>query len=664
MQDVIRLLPDALANQIAAGEVVQRPSSAVKELLENAIDAGAEQIRLVIKDAGKTLIQVIDDGVGMSEMDARHCFNRHATSKITAVDDLFNLHTFGFRGEALASIAAIAQVTLRTRRKIEEVGTEIQIDGSEIQSQVPIACPKGTNISVKNLFFNVPARRNFLKSNGVEFKYIVEEFQRVALCNPQVSMSLHHNDKEQFNLPSSGLPKRIINLFGKSYQDKILSCEEAIQGIKISGYIGKPEASKKTRGEQFFFANGRFIKHPYMHHAVMKAYEDLLADGHYPFYLLSIEVDPKQIDINVHPTKTEVKFEDERTLYALVKAATKKALANHGAVPPIDFNFDVNFGNDKLGSNRTKNTLPTPPSSGKAMKPTSDYPSPPSRRERSNLRNWEKLFEEKANKSTSHGPADSGATHKRTATADWSKLPKDLTDIPELSSNAPTTSHNPHHEEETDNEQGMIFSSAANELTAAQVNTGSKSSQRTAMQIRDQYLLSQIKSGLMIIDQAAAMERILYDRFIKRMGTTQGGASQKLVFPRTVELSVGDLAMLETVSEEAQSLGLSFSVATNSSIVVHGLPAEAQNMDEKNLVEKFLEQVQYHQDDISLNSREVVAKVMAQRLCHQQIKSLTQEEMNGLIEQLFACSNPNYSPSGKKIIAMMNMEQLVSLFEG
>lgn len=643
MQDIIRLLPDALANQIAAGEVVQRPASAVKELLENAIDAGASHVQLVVKDSGKTLIQVTDDGAGMSEMDARHCFDRHATSKIAAVEDLFNIHTFGFRGEALASIAAVAQVELKTKRSIDEVGTKVSIEGSNIELQEPVMCPKGTTIAVKNLFFNVPARRNFLKSNPVELKYIVEEFQRVALCNPEVEMTMIHNDSETLHLPTGNLAKRIVSIFGKQYQEKLLLCEEAIQDMKVWGYVGKPETSKKTRGEQLFFANGRFIKHSYLHHAIMNAYEGLLPDGHFPFYLLNIDIDPAHIDINVHPTKTEVKFEDERTLYAVVRAATKKALAHHGSGAGIDFDFNVNFAGTTPAQQKASSSRMETPSRGNAAPPTA-FAGNDNTRQRSNLRNWEKLFD-----------TPQPREENKEQSSAWN-FPTSLDEVPELESNnpsnAPTSTEN--------SPQGMVFSSAANrEEQDFPVEDKASSS---VMQIRNRYILSQVKSGLMVIDQEAAMERILYERFVKRMANSQQGVSQQLLFPRTVNLSPADFALLEELKEEVQALGLMFDIFGKSAVIVNGLPAEAENLDEQELLENFLEQVKRQQTGLSMNPRENTARVMAQRLCHRQIKSLSPMEMRGVIEQLFACSNPNYSPSGQLIISMVDMEQLEGLF--
>jgi DNA mismatch repair protein MutL len=397
MLDIIQLLPDSIANQIAAGEVVQRPSSVVKELLENSIDAEATQVQLIVREAGKTLIQVIDNGKGMSETDARMCFERHATSKIRTSDDLFKIRTMGFRGEAMASIAAVSQVELKTRRSTDELGTMVRIEASEHKAQEAISTPEGTNLLVKNLFYNVPARRNFLKSNPVEMRHIIDEFQRVALSNPDIAFSLYHNDAEIYNLPSGKLSRRIVDLFGKSYREQLAPCEEETSFVTVRGFVGKPQFAKKTRGEQFFFANNRFIKNSYLNHAVMSAFEGLMPEGSHPFYVLFIEIDPVHIDINVHPTKTEIKFDDERTVYAIVQAAVRKSMSQHNLAPSLDFDTNINYSNQFFSFNNA----PTPTSTAVPSKMNqADFDSERpfakpemSSREKSNLSNWNKLYE-------------------------------------------------------------------------------------------------------------------------------------------------------------------------------------------------------------------------------------------------------------------------------
>src|SRR5688572_23245704 len=388
MADIIRLLPEYLANQIAAGEVVQRPASVVKELLENAVDAGATNIQLIVKEAGKQLIQVVDNGSGMSETDARMSFERHATSKIKSTEDLFRIMTMGFRGEALASIAAVAQVELKTRKVENDTGTKLVVEGSEIVEQTPVAVPEGTSLCVKNLFFNVPARRNFLKTNAVEMRHILDEFQRIALANPQIAFTLIQNDSEVYNLPAGKLSQRIVSLFGSNYKEQMASVEEITDVLQVKGYIGKPEFSKKTRGEQFFFVNNRFIKSAYLNHAVINAYEGLLPKDSHPFYVLFLEIDPQSIDINVHPTKTEIKFEDEKTIYAIVQAAVKKTLGTHNIAPSLDFSGDVNFA--PLQPARLTPTAS--PDFGKYEKAKS-YNAIVSGQKSANTKNWEQLYE-------------------------------------------------------------------------------------------------------------------------------------------------------------------------------------------------------------------------------------------------------------------------------
>lgn len=630
MQDVINLLPESLANQIAAGEVVQRPASAVKELLENAIDAGATEIQLIVKDAGKTLIQVIDNGKGMSETDARMSFERHATSKITQTDDLFSIHTFGFRGEALASIAAVAQIELKTKRAEDEIGTYICIEGSELKTQEPTVCANGTSICMKNLFYNVPARRNFLKSNPVELKYILEEFQRVALCNPHITMSMYQNNLETLKLGEGNLPKRIIGIFGKNYQETILACDEEVQHIKVSGYVSRPESAKKTRGEQFFFANGRFIKHPYLHHAVMNAYEGLLQDGTFPFYLINIELDPKHIDVNVHPTKTEVKFDDERTVYAIVRAAVKKALANNGAAPSLDFEMDVNFGQFDSLIRQPETT--TTPITNKEYQPSFKTNSGDTSRQESNLKNWEKLFPQEEE------------TQEDLSEASWK--------MPDLSSNAP---------EEKSAE--ITFSSAANELSDPNQKRANTVDKKSVIQLRNRYILSQVKSGVMIIDQEAAMERILFERFYTHMAQASHGASQQLLFPRTIQLPPADFALMIELKEEVRSLGFLIEEFGSNAIIVNGIPVDVDGGDEKEMLESFIEQFKINKAEITLSNQENAARAMAKRTATRTVQSLDEGEMKALIEQLFTCSNPNYSPTGKKTIAMLSMDKIDALFE-
>ncbi len=616
MPDIIRLLPDSLANQIAAGEVVQRPASVVKELLENSIDAQSTKIQLVIKDAGKQLIQVIDNGKGMSGTDARMSFERHATSKLATTEDLFNIRTLGFRGEALASIAAVAQVEMKTCTAEDELGILLKVEGSEVKTQEPIATAQGTSIAVKNLFFNVPARRNFLKSNAVEMKHIIEEFQRVALSFPEIAFTFVQNDLEVYNLPSEKLSKRIINLLGNSYKEQLIPCQEETDLVKIKGYIGKPESARKTRGEQYFFVNSRFIKHNYLHHAVKTGYDNLIAEDCFPFYTLFIEIDPKHIDINVHPTKTEVKFDDERTLYAILLAAIKKALATHNITPSLDFDQDINF-------NMLNTSLET--SSLKAAgfySQSSNFSLP-----KKNLNNWEKLYENFNQEKDTSG-FDTPDTH-------------------EASGNAP-----------------LIFESRANNQSdpvkeeAAQENN----SPTTTFQLHLKYIVSQVKSGMVIVDQQAAHERILYEKY-QLMLANRSGASQQSLFPQTVELDPGDFSLIIEMEKEIKALGFQFNIFGKSSIILNGIPADMPTgISEKQLFEGLLEQFKHNQSELKLEKQENLIRSLARRSSMKSGTRLSTMEMNSLIDNLFACKVPNYGPNGNPTFVILEMDKIAKFF--
>lgn len=612
MPDIIHLLPDAIANQIAAGEVVQRPASVVKELMENAIDAGATKIKLIIKDAGKQLVQVIDDGSGMSETDARMCFERHATSKIKETKDLFNIRTMGFRGEAMASIAAVAQVELKTRKKGEELGILLKIEGSEVKAQEQTATPEGTIISVKNLFFNVPARRNFLKSNPVETKHIFDEFQRIALANPNVAFNLTNNDLEVYNLVAGKLSQRIVALFGKNYQTQMVVVEEATDVVKIHGYIGKPEAAKKTRGEQFFFANNRFIKHHYLHHAVVEAYDGLLPDRSHPFYVLFIEIEPARIDINVHPTKTEIKFEDERVIYAVMRSAVKKALGTHNVTPSIDFEQDINFGVETSGIRDYGNA-------------TAPFEVPQiSQREQNNQKNWNKLYD---------GFDSSPKTIPSRATSDQFSFQSKM---------------NSHHEEV--------------DLSGVKVeNTTVENNSSNSFQVLDKYLVTQVKSGMMLIDHQAAQERILFEKYSTAQ-RRKTGASQQFLFPQTIELSQSDFALVSGLEEEIRILGFMFNPFGGNTIVVNGIPNDVPAGKEKELFEGFLEQFKHNRDSLKIDVKESMVRALAKRSV-QKSKKFSQVEVSSLIDRLFACENPNYAPDGNPTFVILEGNTIESYFK-
>ncbi|MDI9874473.1 MULTISPECIES: DNA mismatch repair endonuclease MutL [Bacteroidota] len=638
MLDIIQLLPDSIANQIAAGEVVQRPSSVVKELLENSIDAEATQVQLIVREAGKTLIQVIDNGKGMSETDARMCFERHATSKIRTSDDLFKIRTMGFRGEAMASIAAVSQVELKTRRNTEELGTMVRIEASELKAQEAISTPEGTNLLVKNLFYNVPARRNFLKSNPVEMRHIIDEFQRVALANPDIAFSLYHNDAEIYNLPSGKLSRRIVDLFGKSYREQLAPCEEETSFVTVRGFVGKPQFAKKTRGEQFFFANNRFIKNSYLNHAVMSAFEGLMPEGSHPFYVLFIEIDPVHIDINVHPTKTEIKFDDERTVYAIVQAAVRKSMSQHNLAPSLDFDTNINYSNQFFSFNNA----PTPTSTAVPSKMNqADFDSERpfakpemSPREKSNLSNWNKLYEGLDNTVESF-------EQKRVE----------------------QSSFNFRNEEDYPETQPFTLKSKANDLLESRPLRSSQDSDATTFQIHNRYIISQVKSGMLLIDQRAAYERILYEKFVQYL-QKNNGTSQQLLFPSTIKLTPADFHLLVEIQDEVRNLGFDLSVIGHDSFIVNGIPADSPDENEQALIEGLLEQFKRNESELHLDRVENLARSMAKRSAGRfGMSRLSNQEMNTLVEQLFASSNPSYSPSGELTMKILGLAEIANIFQ-
>ena len=629
MLDIIQLLPDSIANQIAAGEVVQRPASVVKELLENSIDAGAKTIQLIVREAGKTLIQVIDEGLGMSETDARMCFERHATSKIRTSEDLFKIRTMGFRGEAMASIAAVAQVEMRTRRETDELGILIKMEASEVKMREAVATEKGTSIQVKNLFYNVPARRNFLKSNPVEMRHVLDEFQRVSLSNPNIMFTLHHNDSEIYNLPAGKLSRRIVDLFGKNYREQLASCEEETSFVSVRGYVGKPEYSKKTRGEQFFFANNRYIKNGYLNHAVMSAFEGLIPEGTHPFYVLFIEIDPIHIDINVHPTKTEIKFDDERTVYAIVQAAVRKAMSQHNLTPSLDFETDVNYTNNifNFGNSpfQTKKESADAFNNGGAS--TYARPEVPVR-ERANLINWNKLYEGLGR-----------------STDDFDKKDISQSNFDFGKDFEPTT-----------------VKSKANDITENRFQRVRQDSESTTFQIHNQYIISQVKSGMLLIDQRAAYERILYEKFSQYL-QKHNGASQQLLFPTTVRLTPADFHLVVEIQDEICNLGFVLSVTGHDTFIVNGIPADSPEENEQAMIEGILEQFKHNEANLHLDKAENVARSMAKRSAGRfGNHNLTILEMNMLVEQLFASTNPSYTPSGESTMKIVSLEEMAGLF--
>jgi DNA mismatch repair protein MutL len=616
MSDIIQLLPDAVANQIAAGEVVQRPASAVKELIENAIDAGADKIQLILKDAGKSLIQVIDNGCGMSLTDARMSFERHATSKIKKAEDLFAIRTMGFRGEAMASIAAIAQVELKTRRHEDELGTSIFIEGSEVLSQEACSVSTGTSISVKNLFFNTPARRNFLKSNPVEMRHIIDEFQRVALANPQVFFTMHHDGQEVYHLPASALKQRIVHLFGNNYNQRLVPVEEDTTIIKLHGFVGKPEFARKTRGEQFFFVNNRFIRDAYLNHAVLTAYQELLPDDCYPLYVLFIEIDPSKIDINVHPTKTEIKYQDEKSIYAIIRSAVKRSLGRYNITPSLDFDQENSIGH--LISPKPFEEIVAPTISfNPDFNPFTDKKAEreiPFLRERSNYNE--------------------------------SLIPKNWDTLYEISKKEPSLQQEIHQEKNIEVDDQEI----------------TKSSERQFFQIHNRFILSQIKSGFMLISQQAAHERILYERFLQQL-QNHSGVSQQSLFPQSVTLNSSDFELLRELLPDVRALGFDIREFGKNTVVVEGIPADLNNVAEHQLLEQLLEGFKNNLSILKLDKRDNLARSLARNAAIKAGVKLSLEEMNLLIDQLFACQMPNLALNGKPVITTFTLNELLERFE-
>jgi DNA mismatch repair protein MutL len=601
MPDIIKLLPDSVANQIAAGEVIQRPASVVKELMENAVDAGAVNIKVIIKDSGKTLIQVIDDGMGMSETDARLAFERHATSKISSAQDLFAIITKGFRGEALASIAAVAMAELKTRKEGDETGTLVVINGSKVEAQEPCSCPKGSSFSVKNLFYNVPARRKFLKSDSTELRHIINEFQKVVLAHPEIHFSLHHNDGEVYNLASVNLRQRIIGVFGRQINQDLITLETETSLISIKGFIGKPENARRTYGEQFFFVNNRFMKHPYFHKAVAEAYQNILPAEAIPTYFIFMEADPSSIDINIHPTKTEIKFEDERSIWQILMASVREALGRFNIVPSIDFESEALID---IPVKRSGDPFPKQPDI--QINPQynpfdgdeSSFRKPDliERFERENSANWEKLY---------------------------TALEK---------------------------ENGLPGSEGIRETV------------RKFFQIKNKYIVCPVKSGLMLIDQKKAHERILYEKYMECLNMNSP-VSQTELFPIVIELNPADWQVLKEIENDLNLLGFSFHFSGNNKITIKGRPSNSGSSDPAELLGIFIEEFKTTQGGILTGEKEKLAAAMAGASAIPYGKALAQSEMEDLFDSLFACSSPNYSPKGKPVVNIITLEELDKRFK-
>ena len=613
MSDIIHLLPDSVANQIAAGEVIQRPASVVKELSENAVDSGSTSIKINIKDAGKTLVQVIDNGYGMSETDARMAFERHSTSKIKDAKDLFAIRTMGFRGEALASVAAIANVELKTKRSEDELGTYINISGSKVICQEPVNVCQGSNFLVKNLFFNVPARRRFLKSDSTELKNIINEFQKIALSHQQIVFSLFHNGTEIYNLPPSNILQRIVHIFGKNINQNLIKVNTETSIITISGFIGKPEFARKTFGEQFFFVNNRYMRHPYFHKAIMHAYKKILPPETIPSYFIYFDADPNTIDINIHPTKTEIKFEDEQTIWQIIQASIKEALGKHNIVPSIDFNTEGIIDIPVI----KKNTVINPPlieidqdfnpfnEEQKTFAQKGKIPS----LDKENLTNWEKLY--------------SGFENEKSQSIQLKRSRDDF--------------------QQTIGGENFLFS-------------------QNFFQLKNKYILVPVKSGLMLIDQKRAHERIMFETFIKSIKTNFGVAQQNL-FPQTIKLSLNDHTLLMEIIDDICRLGFDIRDIGNNSVVINGCPADSGNSDPREMIEVLLEEYKIRQMDVKMDTKVKIAGSLAKASAINYGKTLINEEMREIVDKLFACDTPNFSPDGKPIISILQIEELEKRFK-
>ena len=626
MSDIIRLLPDSVANQIAAGEVIQRPASVIKELVENAIDAGAQHIDVLVTDAGKSSIQVIDDGKGMSETDARLSFERHATSKIREAADLFALRTMGFRGEALASIAAVAQVELRTCVEGEELGTKLVIAGSKVESQEAISCPKGSNFCVKNLFFNVPARRKFLKSNQTELSNILTEFERIALVNPNVSFTLYHNDAELFNLPAIQLRQRIMGVFGKKINQDLLSLDVDTTMVRISGFVARPESARKKGARQYFFVNGRYMRHPYFHKAIMDAYEHLIPVGEQVSYFIYFDVDPGNIDVNIHPTKTEIKFENEQAIWQILAAAVKETLGKFNAVPSIDFDTEGMPDIPAFESSPYAGIQPPKTTYNPDYNPFNTSAVPPSSYSSKPSRDWEQLYE--------------GLEHHSSAQHIQKSYPDDGDYFTAVSMEQPVTPTLYDHSEEA--------------------AMGEKSSQH--YQFKGRFILTSVKSGLMIIDQQRAHIRILYDQYLEQI-TRRQGASQGMLFPDIVQFPVSEVPVLQEIMEDLSYLGFELTDLGGGSYAINGIPSGIEGLNPVELIQSMVHTAMEKGGKVKEEVQSNLALTLAKAAAIVPGQVLMNEEMNGLVDGLFAVATPNYTPDGKTVLSVLQEDELEKLFK-
>lgn len=607
MGDIIHLLPDNIANQIAAGEVIQRPASAVKELLENAVDAGATEIKLIVNDAGKSLVQVIDNGKGMSELDARMCFERHATSKISQIDDLFHIRTMGFRGEALASIAAVAQVELKTKKAEEAAGTFIEIDNSVVRRQEIVACANGTSISMKNLFFNVPARRNFLKSNPAEMRHIVDEFIRVALAFPETFFSLTANGQQLFHLEKGSLKQRIIQVLGSQFNAKLVAVQENTDYMNTYGFVGKPETAKKTRGDQYIFVNNRFIRSTYLNHAIMSAYQDMIPADSFPLYVLFIDLDPQQIDVNVHPTKQEIKFEDERIVYAFIQAAVKHALAQFSVTPTLDFDLDPAIQHlEAVSKPVTDEQKASVASSSLYHAFSQKHQAHLIESKNSGLKDWKEYFTKEEQADVGNGPAS------------------------------------------------FEFEKPAVQPLSLQEDCA-------LIQVFNTYIIAATNRGFVLVHQQLAHERILYERLIAA-ASGKAVAYQRSLFPVSLQLSRADAVLLEELIPDLLHLGYLVEPFGSDCFVIQGTPADLDQGNEKAVIENLLEQFKHFSSDIKFSKREKLIRSLVQQQAVKPGMSLTSGEMKSLIQDLFSCSQPGVTANGSPTYVEFKKEYMSQLF--
>ena len=621
MSDTIHLLPDHIANQIAAGEVIQRPASAVKELMENAVDAGATQIKLIVNDAGKALIQVIDNGKGMSVADAQNAFARHATSKISTIEDLFQIRTMGFRGEALASIAAVAQVSLKTKRSEDELGTLVEIENSKVTECTSIAHDTGTSISMKNLFFNVPARRNFLKSNAAELKHIIEEFTRVALSFPEIFFSLTSNGQDVYHWEGGSFKQRAIQVLGNNYQTKLVTVGEQTDYLTVSGFVGKPETARKTRSDQYFFVNRRFIKSAYLHHAVANAFEGLLPKDSYPSYILYIDVDPSQIDINVHPTKQEIKFEDDKIIYAFVQAAVKHALAQFSIAPSLDFSLDANI--------QQLDAIQKPFTTDKIQSATSNS-----------------LYAGFTQKNQAHFIPKSSSANDTDWKSFFTNIPSTSNDTSEISDTAPST------ESYIVKPSSMGLYKEAESLSVLE--------DALLLQLHNTYIIAPTQSGCIILHQQLAHERVLYEKYQK--ASSHPHATQKSLFPVVLELSPSDGILLDEMLEDLSIIGYEIESFGNNSFIIQGIPADVLSGNEKNAIELLLEQFKHFTGEVKYSKREKLIRCMSRQMAIKAGQSLSQKEMHAIIQSLSECDIPNVTASGAPTYIEFKESYLDGLF--